>query len=157
MPAPKDFDNVLVRLPARVKQLVSETAHNEKVSQNALITSAVLSMMVAKDLRRMGYPENVLALVRAIDASVIDGFPIFGGMKKDDWNSAKSFLTMLADCDLIDGLASRVDQDMPDSVLFAMNLTKVGKLIWPDLSSWIQVTYSRKPSVEEELPLVHSR
>ena len=152
--APRDFDNVLVRLPARIKQLVAETAQMEKVSQNSLIASAVLSIMLARDVRRMGYPDNVLALVRAIDERSGDGFPIFGGMPHADWSSVQPFLTMLVECDIVDGLATRIDSQMPETTLFAMNLTKVGSSIWPEISDWIRNAYSRKPVPPDELPLV---
>ncbi len=151
--APKDIDNILVRLPARIKETLRAKAQTSQISQNAFISSAVMGFMLAGEVDRLGSPDNIMALVRAIDASAKDGFPIMGAFNDADWADLHEFRTMLEDTNLISDVRSRRDAQRMDTIVFAMSLTRVGRVVWPTVSLIIAGTISPQAKLPFDAPL----
>jgi hypothetical protein len=149
---PKDVDNVLLRLPASVKARAKSIAHDSHVSQNAFYSAAVLHWtLVHGEIPEIGSPENVRALVTAIDGSHEDGFPIMGAFHKNDWNQLTGFVTMLADSEIICDLRTKPDARSTETIVYTFQLTKVGHMMWPAFSSAILSKLS-KSSQESLFP-----
>jgi hypothetical protein len=135
---PKDIDNVLLRLPASVKARAKAIAHNSHVSQNAFYSAAVLHWTIVHgEIPEIGSPENVRALVTAIDVSHQDGFPIMGAFHKNDWEQLSGLIDMLADSEIITDLRTKSDTRSTETIVYTFQLTKVGQVMWPSFSSAI--------------------
>jgi len=130
----KETDNVLVRVPAALRELAAKEASGQNISQNAFITNSLLfGVLVFGERKYVGKPKNVQALVREIDRAHKENDAAVGAFNSQDWAEIEYLARMLESSEVIANLKLRQDTQAKDTTVFTFTLTKNGRLAWPHL------------------------
>jgi hypothetical protein len=141
---PRDVDNVLLRLPASVRQAAVDDAQASRLPQNTIYAAAVLQWTLVRGvLPRVGCPQNLLNLIDEIDSARSEEFPVVGAFQRNDWVDVQPFLDLLADGGVIAEYRHKVDPKAASTIVYAFVLTKTGRQVWPDLSFAFRNTCER--------------
>jgi hypothetical protein len=141
--APKDIDNVLLRIPAIVKQQAVEAAASENVSANSLYAAGVLyATLIYGVLPQIGSPQNLLALVAELDQAIAGDGSIMGAFSENDWADIHWIVDMLYQIGWIDQPMTRQDVRAASTIVYALRLTKTGRTMWPQAALMIKSRFN---------------
>lgn len=147
----KETDNVLLRVPTALRELVAKEATEQKMSQNTFITNSLLfGVLVFGERTYVGKPQNVLALVNEIERAYSESDAIVGAFHSQDWAEVEAIVHMLGLCGVLTDLKVRPDSQASNTTVFSFVLSKNGRSAWPALKKSLMLI--AKPQ-QEPLPM----
>ncbi len=150
----REIENVLLRVPSKLRGLVSEQASDIGLSQNAFMTNSILfGVLVYGERPYVGDPENLLFLVREIDRAHKELDGAVGGFHSQDWAEIEPLVKTLEQCDVLANLKVRPDTAASNTTVFSFTLTKNGRASWPRLRNALIMMAERADGKEELLPM----
>jgi hypothetical protein len=136
--AVKALQTIMARVPSRLKERMAETAKDESVSQNTLMTASLfLSTLAWGKMPIVGPPQNVLMLLNEIDRAV-EGKDdlVFGAFHTADWADVETFTRLFLDCGFVESFQFRVGQATKETIAYSFSITKQGASVLP-MVTWV--------------------
>ena len=157
--APRDLLNLIVRVPASIRQQIAEEAENEKISQNQLINGYLFTVLFVQRFEpEHCYPKHLLRLFEAMESGLSrpNGLT-FGAFHRDDWEAISGVVQQFADACLVTPPLTRSDPTMPTTVAYTFSITRYGQVQLPLLIRMIKPSLfsageSAEESHQEEVP-----
>lgn len=132
-----NFENIMLRVSPKLKEKLAETAQDEQVSQNTLMTASLfLSTLAWGKMSVVGPPDNVLAFLAEAERAAETDDLAYGAFNIADWQQVEPFIQLFADYAFITDYQHRADSASRDTVAYRMRFTKLGAGVLP-LVAWI--------------------
>jgi len=146
---------VLWRSSPSFQRRIRDDARAFALSQNAYITSALLSTIVVFGHRDAeGLPENLLRLIEQMNASVGNDGNVLGACHRSDWPDIKWFIDVLADAELVQGVKA-LDDAAPETAVYSFHFTREGRGVWralgPRIANVIEMCAAGRAAVQAAL------
>ena len=126
---PRDLENLIVRVPASIRQQIAKEAEDQKISQNQLINGYLFTVLfVQHAVPQLGDPRHLLRLFTMIESGLnrADGL-VFGAFNKEDWDDVSGHLDQFSSACLITPTTSRSEPSLPSTVAFTFSVTRYGR------------------------------
>ena len=139
--APRDLLNLIVRVPASIRDQIAKEAEDKKISQNQLINGYLFTIMFVLRLEdEYGPPDHTLRLFEAIEAGLKhpDGL-VFGALHKNDWEAVRGDLKQFEDALLITPVLTRSDPSADTTVAYTFHITRFGRPQLPLLINMLKM------------------
>ncbi len=139
---PRDVDTLLWRGSSELRNWIQRSASTQDVSQNAVMTAALLIASVLDEVPKYGPPKNVLKLLDEIESALSANLMVSGIFHIDDWASTQACIETFVKVGLITEPLTKTDARVPTAVAFSFLVTRGGVDVLPTVIRMLRPVFA---------------